>query len=60
MDKTYEEKARAIVEAAQGLKYCEWRRIAHAIDREYEEAANRAKLAQNAAEDVMIRIARES
>lgn len=60
MDKTYEEKARAIVEAAQGLKYCEWRRIAHAIDRKYKEAANHARLAQNAAEGAMIRIARES
>lgn len=59
MDKTYAEKARAIVEAAQGLKYCEWRRIAHAIDREYETAANRAVLTQNAAEGAMTRIEQE-
>lgn len=60
MDKTYEEKARAIVEIVRGLKYCEWRRIAHAIDRAYETAANRAVLTNDAAEGAVIQIERES
>lgn len=49
-------KARAIAKIVQGMEYCEWRRIAHAIDRAYEMAANRAVLTQEAAEEAVMHI----
>lgn len=49
-------RARAIAKLVQGMEYCEWRRIAHAIDRAYEMAANRAVLTQEAAEEAVMRI----
>lgn len=49
-------KTRAIAKLVQGMEYCEWRRIAHAIDRAYEMAANRAVLTQEAAEEAVMRI----
>lgn len=59
MAATYIEKAQAIIALVQDMKHYEWRKIAHAIDREFEEAANRAVLTQNAAEGAMTRIRQE-
>lgn len=59
MAATYIEKAQAIIALVQDMKHYEWRKIAHAIDREFEEAANCAVLTQNAAEGAMTRIRQE-
>ena len=60
METTYIEKARAIIGLVMNMKHYEWRKIAHAIDREFEEAANRTVLTQENAIGAMTRIRQES
>lgn len=36
METTYIEKARAIIASVVGMNPCEWQKIVHAVDREFE------------------------
>lgn len=52
------DKAKTIINAAMGLKRYEWRRIAHFIDRKFDEASNRIELTQEDANRIefMVRL----
>lgn len=46
-------KARQIIALAVGMKRYEWLRIAHEINREFEQASARIELSQADAEGIM-------
>ena len=46
-------KIERILEAVEGMKYSEWRKIAHLIDKSFEIASSRTRMSQEDAKRVM-------